>query len=137
MIAGSVLETEWIAEIEKARGLSPVIAVAEGLFMYFSKEDTEKLLNNMTQGFEKGFLLVEMMNPSMMDEKKHETVKSTNARFGWGTKSGKEFEALAPEMKLVSEHSFAVQLRKSTAISKVIGLVTGKINNRLAVFKWQ
>lgn len=114
-----------------------MIVVAEGLFMYFSREQTRTILNNLTTFFNKGFLVVEMMNPSMMDEKKHETVKHTDARFGWGTRSGKEFEALDSKMKLIGEKSFAEQLKKSTLISKIIGIVSAKFNNRLAVFKWQ
>ena len=72
----------------------------------------------------------------MMDEKKHDTVKHTGAKFGWGTKSGKEFEALEPKLRLVSEHSFSGQMKKSTLVSRIMGVPTAKINNRLAVFRW-
>ena len=137
MIGASVIDTDWIEVVKTASGKKNVIVVAEGLFMYFSREQTRTILNNLTTFFSKGFLVVEMMNPSMMDEKKHETVKHTDARFGWGTRSGKEFEALDSKMKLISEKSFAEQLKKSTLISKIIGIVSAKFNNRLAVFKWQ
>lgn len=136
MISASVIGTDWVEEVKAETGKNPVIVVAEGLFMYFSREQTRTILNNLTTFFNKGFLVVEMMNPSMMDEKKHETVKHTDARFGWGTRSGKEFEALDSKMKLISEKSFAEQLKKSTLISKIIGIVSAKFNNRLAVFKW-
>lgn len=133
MIGASVFEPDWISEIGTD---SFVIAVAEGLFMYFDKEQHTRLLHNLTDNFKHGFLVVELMKPSMMDEKKHDTVKHTNAKFGWGTDSGKELEELCPRIKLVSEHSFAEQLRKSTFISKIIGIVSAKFNNRLAVFRW-
>lgn len=76
------------------------------------------------------------MHPKMMDEKKHDTVRHTKARFGWGTDSGKEMEARCPGMQLLSEHSFSEQLRKSTPVARLIGVVSAKINNRLAVFSW-
>ncbi|WP_195269414.1 class I SAM-dependent methyltransferase [Eubacterium sp. 1001713B170207_170306_E7] len=137
MIGASVIDTDWIEAVKTAAGTNPVIVIAEGLFMYFSREQTKTIINNLTTFFDKGFLVVEMMNPSMMDEKKHETVKHTDAKFGWGTKSGREFEALDAKIKLISEKSFAEQLRKSTLISKIIGILSAKLNNRLAVFRWQ
>lgn len=136
MIGADVTDTVWTGQIKSVADKKPVIAIAEGLFMYFSKEQTRTLLNQLTSSFDKGFLLAEMMYPSMMDEKKHDTVKHTDAKFGWGTKSGKEFVQLAPKLQLISEESFAVQLRKSTIISKIIGIVSEKFNNRLAVFRW-
>ncbi len=133
MIGASVFEPDWTSEIGTDNF---VIAVAEGLFMYFDKEQHTRLLHNLTENFVHGYLVVELMKPSMMNEKKHDTVKHTNAKFGWGTDSGKELEELCPKIKLVSEHSFAEQLRKSTFASKIIGIVSAKFNNRLAVFHW-
>ena len=52
------------------------------------------------------------------------------------TKSGREFEALEPKLRLVSEHSFSEQMKKSTLVSRIVGVLTAKINNRLAVFQW-
>lgn len=135
MISGSVLDTDWVSQVA-ACGRGQIIAVAEGLFMYFDKEQNKRILDILTESFPHGYLVVEMMRPSMMDEKKHDTVKHTNAKFGWGTNSGKEFEALNPKMRLVSEHSFSEQLRKSTPIARLIGIVSAKLNNRIAVFQW-
>lgn len=137
MIVGSVLETEWYKHIfdseDEAR---KVLVIAEGLLMYFSKEDNQKILKNIVSLSPHGTFIVEMMLPSMMDEKKRDTVKETNAKFGWGTTSGHEFEQIEPRMKLISEHSFSEQMMKSTLISRIIGLVSMKINNRIAVFEW-
>ncbi len=137
MLVGNVLETEWHKNIfESENDTREVLVIAEGLFMYFSKEDNQKILKNIVSLASHGTLAVEMMRPSMMDEKKHDTVKETNARFGWGTTSGHEFEQLEPRMKLVSERSFSEQMMKSTPLSRIIGLVSMKINNRIAVFEW-
>lgn len=135
MISGSVLDADWAVRVA-ACGREQIVAVAEGLFMYFDREQNKRVLDILTERFPHGYLVVEMMRSSMIDEKKHETVKHTNAKFGWGTDSGKEFEALNPKMRLLSEHSFAEQLRKSTPIARLIGIVSAKINNRIAVFQW-
>lgn len=136
MIAGSVTGKGWISAVKNVAGAQPAVFIAEGLFMYFSKEEQRAILHNLVSEFNSGWLLVEMMRPSMMDEKKHDTVKHTGAKFGWGTKSGKEFEALEPKLRLVSEHSFSEQMKKSTLVSRIVGVLTAKINNRLAVFQW-
>lgn len=70
----------------------------------------------------------------MFHEKKHDTVKHTGAKFGWGTKSGKEFEALEPRLSLISEHSFSEQMKSSTLVCRSVGVLTAKINNRLRYF---
>ena len=136
MLAGGVTETAWIPAVKKAAGEKTVIFIAEGLFMYFSKEEQQAILHNLVSEFDSGYLLVEMMRPSMMDEKKHETVKHTGAKFGWGTKSGKEFEDLEPRLRLIGAHSFSEQMKKSTLVSRIVGVLAAKINNRLAVFRW-
>lgn len=46
------------------------------------------------------------MHPKMMKEKMHDTVKHTNAKFGWGTKTGKELSELNPKLELIKESSF-------------------------------
>ena len=126
----------WIPTVKKVSGAQMVLFIAEGLFMYFSKEEQRTILHHLTSEFHSGYLLVEMMRPSMMDEKKHDTVKHTGAKFGWGTKSGKEFEVLEPRLRLISEHSFSEQMKKSIMVSRIVGVLTAKINNRLAVFQW-
>ena len=137
MLVGNVLETEWHKNIfELENDTRKVLVIAEGLLMYFSKEDNQKILKNIVSIATHGTLAVEMMRSSMMDEKKHDTVKETNAKFGWGTTLGHEFEQLEPKIKLVSEHSFSEQMMKSTLLSRVIGLVSMKINNRIAIFEW-
>ena len=48
------------------------------------------------------------------NSKHHDAVKYTNATFGWGTKSGKEYLELEPRMTLVSERSYNEEMKKYT-----------------------
>ena len=48
------------------------------------------------------------------NSKHHDAVKYTNASFGWGTKSGKEYLELEPRMKLVSEKNYNEEMKKYT-----------------------
>lgn len=134
MISGSILEAEWTKKIPKDK---PVIIIAEGLFMYFTQEQIRCILDMISDNFTKGFLVVELMRQAAMKEKLHETVRNTNAKFGWGCRNGHAIEELNRKFKLLSETSFSEQMQKSTLISKILGTVIYKFNNRLAVFRWK
>ncbi|MCM1104356.1 MAG: class I SAM-dependent methyltransferase, partial [Clostridium sp.] len=134
MLAGSILEPDWMRDIPKER---VTIVIAEGLLMYFSKEQVRTILHNITGSFERGFLLAELMHPKMMKEKVHDTVKHTNAKFGWGTKTGKELSELDPALKLIKEQSFWEEMKKYTFAGKLGSLLAKDFNNRLAVYRWE
>lgn len=82
-MAVDILRAEWTERIPKNK---VVIVIAEGLLMYFSKEQVKTVLNSITDSFDRGFLLAELMHLKMMNEKKHDTVKNTNAKFRCGIK---------------------------------------------------
>lgn len=134
MLAADILRAGWTERMPKNK---VVIVIAEGLFMYFSKEQVKTLLNSMTDSFDRGFLLAELMHPKMMNEKRHDTVKNTNAKFGWGTVTGRELLPLDTKLTLISERSFWEEMKKYSLIGKIGSVVAGKLNNRLAVYKWK
>ena len=135
MIAGDALKTDWTSQIPKDK---MVIVIAEGLLMYFSKEETQTILRNLTGAFPKGYLLAEMMSKFAAGDKgkHHDTVKSTNASFKWGTDSGDEFVALDPKLKVVEENSFHKVMQTFGLRCKIFAKLLPKVNNRLAVFRW-
>ena len=134
MLAADILRAGWTEQIPKNK---VVIVIAEGLFMYFSKEQAQTVLNSMTGSFDRGFLLVELMHPKMMNEKKHDTVKNTSAKFGWGTVTGRDLLPLDAKLTLINERSFWEEMKKYSLIGKIGSVVAGKLNNRLAVYRWQ
>ena len=110
MLAGDILVTDWTRQIPQA---GVTIVIAEGLLMYFSREQVETILNNITDSFDRGFLLAELMHPKMMKERMHDTVKRTNAKFGWGTRTGKELPELNPKLELIKESSFWDEIKNT------------------------
>ena len=134
MIGCSVLDDHWSDSIPKEK---PVIVVAEGLFMYFSREQVSAILNSLTASFSEGVLLVELMRQNMMKEDLHDTVKHTNATFGWGIeKTGEELTLLNGAISFVSETTFSEQMKKGRLMSRILGSIIGDMNNRLSVFEW-
>lgn len=134
MFAADILKPGWADRIPKN---NMVIVIAEGLLMYFSKEQVKNVLNSITASFDRGFLLAELMHPKMMNEKMHDTVKNTNAKFGWGTATGKELLPLDTKLTLMEEHSFWEEMKKYSLIGKIGNVVARKLNNRLAIYRWQ
>lgn len=134
MFAADILKPDWTDGIPKN---NLVIVIAEGLLMYFSKEQVKNVLNSITTSFDRGFLLAELMHPKMMNEKTHDTVKNTNAKFGWGTVTGKELIPLDTKLTFMEEHSFWEEMKKYSLIGKIGSIFAGKLNNRLAVYRWQ
>lgn len=52
MLAADILRAGWTEQIPKNK---VVIVIAEGLFMYFSKEQVQTVLNSITDSFSRGF----------------------------------------------------------------------------------
>lgn len=134
MLDGSALDGEWTKKLPKAK---VNIIVMEGVLEYFSKEQVKTCLNMLCDSFEHGFLLAELHSPFLeKNGSHHDAVKHTNAKFGWGTKSGEEYIPLEPRMKLVSEKSYNDEMKKYSIRGKIFSIIGKNINNRLAVFSW-
>ena len=137
MMVGSILEDSWTKQIEKGR---KTIFILEGLLMYFSKEEVQIILRNITNNFSDVVILAELMPSICANRNKyHDTVKNTKASFKWGTKSGHELEVLRPGLKLVKEDSFNIEMKKHTIRGWLFGTlpVIKNFNNRLAVYEWK
>ncbi len=134
MLDGDALDGAWTKALPKA---DMYIIVVEGVLEYFSKEQVKTCLNMLCDCFTHGYLLAELHYPFLEKHgSHHDAVKHTNATFGWGTKSGRDYLELEPRMKLLSEHSYNEEMRKYTIRGKLFAIIGGKINNRLAVYQW-
>ena len=134
MLDGDALDGAWTKALPKA---DMYIIVVEGVLEYFSREQVKTCLNMLCDCFPHGYLLAELHYPFLEKHgSHHDAVKHTNATFGWGTKSGRDYLELEPRMKLLSEHSYNEEMRKYTIRGKLFAIIGKKINNRLAVYQW-
>ncbi len=134
MLEGDALSGEWTEALPRAE---QYIVVMEGVLEYFSKEQVKTCLNMLCDCFPHGYLLAELHSPFVeKNSKHHDAIKHTNAEFGWGTKSGKEYLKLEPRMQLMSERSYNEEMKKYTIRGKLFALIGRNLNNRLAVYKW-
>ena len=140
MVEADVLTEDWFGVIEKAlegRQSKPVF-IAEGLFMYFTLEQIADLLSNIVRHFPDGGLMIAEQNCKLMagNEKHHDAVKSTNARFLSGTDSAQEIADMVDGLQLVEEHSFNEEMKKYTLRGRLFAMLVSKMNNRWATFRW-
>lgn len=140
MIAGSALEDNWCNLVKDAvdtKGTKTVF-LAEGLFMYLTMEQIEIFLNILKDNFPEGGTLIAEQNNKLMvkNEKYHDTVKNTKARFMSGTDSGQEIVDLVPGFRLIEEHSFNEEMRKYSIRAKLFATLLPKLNDRWATFEW-
>ena len=134
MLDGNALDDSWTKNIPKA---AMYIIVMEGVLEYFSKEQVKTCLNMLCNSFPHGYLLAELHCPFMeKNSRHHDAVKYTNASFGWGTNSGKEYLELEPRLTLISETSYNEEMKKYSIRGKLFAIIGKKINNRLAVYCW-
>ena len=140
MIAGSVLEKDWCAAVQKELGgsKSELVVIAEGLFMYLTFEQIRTMLTILKEQFPEGGILIAEQNNRMLvnNEKHHDVVKSTNARFVSGTDSAQEIADLVDGFRMVEEHSFNEEMRKYSLRGKLFAALLPKINDRWATFTW-
>ena len=134
MLDGDALDGSWTKNIPKS---DMNIIVMEGVLEYFSKEQVNTCLHMLCDCFPHGYLLAELHTPLMeKNSKHHDAVKYTRAKFGWGTKSGKEYLELEPRMELLSERSYNEEMKKYSIPGKLMAIFGKNLNNRLAVFRW-
>ena len=127
MLDGDALDGFWTKQIPKDK---QIIVILEGVMEYFSKEQVKTCLNMLCTSFKEGYLLVELHSKLLeKHSEKHDAIRHTKAKFGWGTDSGKDY-------KLLSETSYNEEMKKYTLRGKLFAIIGKKLNNRLAVFKW-
>lgn len=101
-IAMSAMD-DWGSEISEQS--APVLIVIEGLTMYLSEADVQRIFTVISRRFEKATVFVETMNPAMARHFKEKSIDASNAKFNWGIKNGKALAELLPDFRFVEEHS--------------------------------
>ncbi len=139
MISANVLDAAWVAPVKDAlhKTNAPLLVLAEGLFMYLTFPEIQKLLCILTEEFSSGMLYAEMNSPIMVKhEKLHDTVKYTNAVFKSGTNSAQELCQLCEKLTFIEEHSFNEEMKKYSLRGKLFAAFFGRFNDRWATFSW-
>ena len=77
MIAKSVFDYRWIQEIPKGK---PVLIIAEGVFMYFTKKEVIELIYKLVKAFHGAEMLVETIPNSFINKVKNRILSKNNTK---------------------------------------------------------
>ena len=133
-IAMSAME-DWGSEISEQN--VPVLIVIEGLTMYLSEADVQRIFTVISRRFEKATVFVETMNPAMARHFKEKSIDASNAKFNWGIKNGKALAELLPGFRFMEEHSLTEGMAAFAPIYKLLEKLPAvrNISNKIIVLE--
>mgnify|MGYP003835710397 CR=1 FL=1 len=96
-ISKSILDPSWVDEINIEKN-EPVLIIAEGLLMYFSKEQIRAVLDIIVSNFPNSQMCFDVVHKFFIG-------KGVTSNFKWGIESAKDIEELNPKVKLIYQWS--------------------------------
>ena len=117
----------------------PVLVIIEGLTMYLSEADVQRMFRVIAGRFSEATVLVETMNPLVVRNFKEKSIEGSRAKFTWGVKNGRALAALTPGFQYAEEHSLTEGMAAFLPIYKVLGKIPAvrNISNRIVVLQRQ
>lgn len=133
-IAMSAME-DWGKEIKEQN--TPVLVIIEGLTMYLSEEEVQRVFAVISRRFEKATVFAEIMNPMIVKRFREKSIEGSHAKFTWGVKNGVALAALLPDFRFVEEHSLCEGMAVFAPVYKVLDKlsIVRNISNKLIVLE--
>ena len=133
-IACSAME-DWGGEIA-AHG-APALVIIEGLTMYLSEADVQRIFAVIARRFEKVTVLVEIMNPAVARRFREKSIEGSSAKFTWGVQSGRALAALLPDFRFAAEHSLTEGMAAFVPVYKLLEKLplVRNISNKIVVLE--
>lgn len=126
---------DWGGEIKERD--TPVLIIIEGLTMYLSESDVQRIFTVISDRFSKATVFTEIMNPVMVRHFKEKSIDASNAKFTWGVKNGSALAALLPDFRFIEEHSLTEGMAEFVPIYKLLDRLPAvrNISNKIVVLK--
>ena len=136
-IAMSAMD-DWGGEIsELSEQNVPVLIVIEGLTMYLSERNIQRIFTVISSRFSNATVFVETMNPAIVRHFKEKSIDASNAKFNWGIKNGKTLAELLPDFRFVEEHSLTEGMAAFAPVYKLLDRLPAvrNISNKIIVLE--
>lgn len=126
---------DWGGQI--AESGAPALIVIEGLTMYLTQADVQRIFAVIARRFSRATVLVETMNPMVVKRFKEKSIESSHAKFTWGVKDGRALASLLPGFHFVEEHGLTEGIAVFVPIYKVLDKLPAvrSISNRIVVLE--
>ena len=133
-IAMSAMD-DWGSEICEQN--TPALIVIEGLTMYLSAADVQRIFAVIAKRFDRTTVFVETMDPAMAKRFKEKSIEGSHAKFTWGIKNGQALAALLPDLRFVEEHALTEGMAQFVPIYKLLDRISfiRNISNKIVVLK--
>ena len=126
---------DWGGEITE-QGAS-VLVIIEGLTMYLSQADVQRIFAVIAGRFPEAAVFVETMSPMVVRRFREKSIEGSHAKFTWGVKDGRALASLLPGFRFVEEHALTEGMAVFVPIYKVLDKLPAvrSISNRIVVLK--
>lgn len=116
---------------------TPALVIIEGLTMYLTEADVQRIFSVIAGRFRSATVLAETMNPMVVKRFREKSIEGSHAKFTWGVKNGAALAALLPEFRLLEEHSLTEGMAVFAPIYKVLGRFPAirNISNKIIVLE--
>ena len=133
-IAMSAMD-DWGKEIKEQN--TPALILIEGLTMYLSEMDVQRIFGVISKRFSKATVFVETMNPMIVKHFQEKSIQGSNAKFSWGVKNGPALAALLPGFRFLEEHSLAEGMAAFVPTYNLLGKLPAvrNISNKIIVLE--
>ena len=133
-IAMSAMD-DWGGEV--AENGVPALVIIEGLTMYLSEADVQRIFSVISARFGKAQVLVEVMNPAVAKRFREKSIEGSKAKFTWGVKNGAALAELVPDFTLVGDHSLTEGMAEFIPAYKALGKIplVRNISNKIIVLE--
>ena len=126
---------DWGGEIEGAD--EDALVIIEGLTMYLSQSDVQRIFDVIARRFARATVLAETMNPMVVKRFKEKSIEGSRAKFTWGVKNGQALAALLPDFRFVEEHCLTEGMAVFAPIYRLLDKISWvkNISNRIVVLE--
>ena len=133
-IAMSAMD-DWGSRIEETD--APVLIIIEGLTMYLTEADVQRIFAVIAGRFPQAAVLVETMNPMVVKRFKEKSIEGSNAKFTWGVRDGRTLAALLLGFRFVAEHCLTEGMAAFVPVYKLLNKLPAvrNISNRIVVLE--
>ncbi len=133
-IAMSAMD-DWGGEI--AEQGTPVLVIIEGLTMYLSEADVQRIFEVIAGRFGSVTVFVETMNQMVVKSFKEKSIEGSNAKFTWGVKNGAALVKLLPGFRFREEHSLTEGMAQFVPVYKLLDKLPAirNISNKIVVLE--
>lgn len=141
----SAMDEAWAEEVHKTLNAEtdldnetrPTLVIIEGLTMYLSKEDVQKIFTIIRKHFTAATVLVETMSPFVVKHIKEKSIEASKAKFTWGVKNGRILAKELPGFEPVKDVSLVEGMKKLYPIYGIIGKIPAvrNISNQIIELK--